>query len=161
MDKDLLNKTTMTRVTKKPAPMLAFFSLDQKRKDWTYRRIVIFGVLFACLIWITWAAGWMRVETAQTMLANGFNCLMVIVTGYVFGGIWDDHLKGKKQVEMGGGFEQHVEEHVDVNEHAVRRTPRDEDRDDGSDTPDRNASPDTTTPKAAGNEPPIISRNAQ
>jgi hypothetical protein len=71
----------------------AFLSLDHKRRDWTYRRIIIFGVTVACLVWITWAAGWMRVETANTLISSAFNLLLFLITGYVFAGVADDHLR--------------------------------------------------------------------
>jgi hypothetical protein len=101
---------TTRKTTVRKQSVSDFFSLDQKTRDWTYRRIVIFGALIVCVIWITWAAGWMRIETASPMLANAFNMMMVVICSYVFGAIADDHLRRK----AGGDFIQQTDVQSDI-----------------------------------------------
>ncbi|MET4190667.1 MULTISPECIES: hypothetical protein [unclassified Bradyrhizobium] len=127
-----------------------WLSVSDKRRDWTYRRIIVFGIIAIACVWITWAAGWMRVETANTMISNAFNALMVVVTGYVFGAVLDDHLRRKSHTD---NADTDSETDIDPDRHHTSDAPSEKD----------NKSPDINVTVGIDNTPdndgPPISRN--
>lgn len=67
---------------------------------WAWRRrLAITLIVFSCGL-IVWAAQWMRVETAMTVIASSFALIGTILTVYVFGAVWDDREKRKADNEL-------------------------------------------------------------
>lgn len=67
---------------------------------WVIRRRLAIWTLIFCAALIIWGAGWMRESTANSVITQAFVLMTLILTTYVFGAIWDDHLKRQSDNEF-------------------------------------------------------------
>ncbi len=113
MTETTTTKKVKTRVEKLPSKVDDIFSVEAKRKDWKYRRILIFVTCGLCFAWITWAAGWTRVETANSLMSNAFNLLIILIPAYVGAAVTDDYLRNRTKAQYGGGgYDRETEEQI-------------------------------------------------
>ncbi|QRM55164.1 hypothetical protein [Sinorhizobium sp. BG8] len=67
-------------------------------RSWFWRRVAVFSTLGVCFALLFWLALFGKDTGLNRDIVSGaFMLLGIVITGYVFGAVWDDKIKGSER----------------------------------------------------------------